>query len=448
MRPDILRLLTVFGLALVLGLLIGDVSFALLLGALAYLVWLHLHLYKFLRWVELRKHLTAPEISGLFEQLSHAVESLRSHQKGHQKKLLKYLNRFREATSALPDAIVDLGPDGAIEWANTNAQRLLGIRWPQDGRQRVTNLVRSPAFNQLLADKDGAGKSVDIPSPINDIIQLRLRIIPYAKNKTLLVAHEVTQIKQVEQIRRDFVANVSHELRTPLTVISGYVENLEMDELNCPPHWRPILLQIQTQTHRMRDIIEELLVLARLEQRKHVRELHPIAVPELIRRIMSEAEILSGSRQHRFHVEVDNELLLSGSQHEIYSAFSNLVTNAVQYTPDHGEIRAAWYGDERGAHFEVADSGIGIPEEHLPRITERFYRVDKGRSRDSGGTGLGLAIVKHVLTRHHANLHIDSKLGAGSLFRCDFPQEMVIHRHSAMALRKDSAPPQEAGLQG
>jgi two-component system phosphate regulon sensor histidine kinase PhoR len=436
MLPDILRILGFLSLAWVIGLLIGNTQFALLVGALAYLAWMHLTLYKFLRWVELRKHVTAPEVPGLFEQLCRAVEYFRSHHKGHQKKLLKYLNRFREATSALPDAIVDLGPDGVIEWANSNALRLLGIRWPQDGRQRVTNLVRSPAFNQLLTEEHSADKFVDIASPINSSIQLRLRTIPYAKNKTLLVASEVTQLKQIEEVRRDFVANVSHELRTPLTVISGYVENLEMDETNCPPHWRPILLQIQTQTHRMRDIIEELLVLARLEQRKHVREVHPVAVPDLIRRIVDEAEILSGSRQHRLQAEIDEELLLGGSQHEIYSAFSNLVTNAVQYTPAQGVIQVCWYEDATGAHFEVADSGIGIPEEHLPRITERFYRVDKGRSRDSGGTGLGLAIVKHVLTRHHANLHIDSKLGVGSLFRCDFPPDMVI--------RKESSNPQTA----
>jgi two-component system phosphate regulon sensor histidine kinase PhoR len=431
MLPDVLRILGFLGLAWLAGLLIGNVQFALLVGALAYLVWLHFTLYKFLRWVELRKHVTAPEVSGLFEQLCRAVEYFRGHQKGHQKKLLKYLNRFREATSALPDAIVDLGPDGVIEWANSNARNLLGIRWPQDGRQRVTNLVRSPAFHQLLTDKDKADTFIDIASPVNHNVQLRLRVIPYAKNKTLLVAREVTQLKQIEEIRRDFVANVSHELRTPLTVISGYVENLEMDEANCPAHWRPILLQIQTQTHRMRDIIEELLVLARLEQRKHVREIHPVAVPDLIRRILDEAEILSGSRRHRFQAEVDDKLLLGGSQHEIYSAFSNLVTNAVQYTPEQGLIHVRWYEDSSGAHFAVADSGIGIPEEHLPRITERFYRVDKGRSRDSGGTGLGLAIVKHVLTRHHANLHIDSKLGVGSLFRCDFPPEMVIRKGSA-----------------
>ncbi|MGH8555442.1 MAG: ATP-binding protein, partial [Gammaproteobacteria bacterium] len=225
--------------------------------------------------------------------------------------------------------------------------------------------------------------------------------------------------------RRDFVANVSHELRTPVTVIRGYLEILVGDPDRCPEAWRPILAQLETQTLRMQSIIEDLLLLSRLGQSDKITDARPVQVPELIGTIYQEAQALAGKPRHMFSLEIDPALSILGAKNELHSAFSNLIVNAIRYTPEGGVIRIRWYEDASGAHFEVSDSGIGIPPQHLPRLTERFYRVDQGRSRESGGTGLGLAIVNHVLKRHQARLHIDSTVGKGSTFRCDFPGGLI-----------------------
>lgn len=233
-------------------------------------------------------------------------------------------------------------------------------------------------------------------------------------------------ILHLERIRRDFIANISHELRTPLTVIRGYLEAAQQTPFDPSKPWDIIFAQMAQQSVRMENIIEDLLLLAKLEDEDQPLELTPqLPIAELLRSLRDEAELVSGDKKHRITLQADSTVLLDGNEHELKSLFSNLIINAVKYTPPQGVITVEWFAQQGRAIFRVTDSGIGIAKEHLPRITERFYRVDKARSRNSGGTGLGLAIVKHVLMRHQGDLRVDSELGKGSCFSCEFPQELT-----------------------
>jgi len=264
-----------------------------------------------------------------------------------------------------------------------------------------------------------------MPAPVNANISLEVRVVPYGKGKRLLQARDITRLHQLEIVRRDFVANVSHEIRTPLTVVHGYVETmLESSEAFLGP-WKRILGQMQVQTLRMQRIVDDLLLLSRLETRRNNEGQGVVGVYPLLRGIVEGARQLSGDSGHQVSLEADERLRLVGNSHELESAFANLVYNAVRYTPAGGEIRIRWWLSGSGPCFSVTDSGIGIAPEHIPRLTERFYRVDVGRSRESGGTGLGLAIVKHVLTRHDGKLVVESEPGNGSVFTCCFPHARV-----------------------
>jgi two-component system phosphate regulon sensor histidine kinase PhoR len=431
MQADFWRALAVFVVASIIGLASGHYFLCVVVAAVGYAAWLHARTLQLLRWLRDRKHNPEPHVTGVLDAICSEVEFLRVRNKRRKRKLAALLKQFEDATSALPDATVIVGPEGEIRWSNAAAQQYLGIRWPEDSKQRITNLVRHPDVAEMLASSNSQEQSLDIASPTDPDIQLSLRVVPYAEDLRLFVARDVTRLHRLSQMRSDFVANVSHELRTPLTVVSGYLQTLRTQENLCPESWRPVLAQMQTQTDRMTSVIQDLLFISRLESERVPPQSERVYVPEMLRRIHGEAQTLSGERRHLFALEADPKLHLLGVETELYSAFSNLVTNAVQYTPARGLIRITWYGDEQGAHFAVEDNGIGIPEHHLPRITERFYRVDTGRSRESGGTGLGLSIVKHVLNRHDATLHIESTVGTGSLFRCDFPAERVIRLEQA-----------------
>ena len=319
--------------------------------------------------------------------------------------------------------------DGKIEWANKKSGDYLGINWPMDRGQRLSNLIRSPELLKYLQQQQvKPGQEVlELTSPEDQELNLEIRTIQYGDSFMLLIARDITEFERVNRVRKDFIANASHELRTPLTVIAGYLEAFEED-LDCPEEWVPKIAQMREQAARMKRLIDDLLELSRLERAMKMEDLEEVNITDMLETIIMEARTLSSNQQHVFVSELDPVLNLLGEQHELYNAFSNLVFNAVQYTPAEGRIRVCWYRDEYGAHFSVEDTGEGIDEKHLSRITERFYRVDKGRSRDKGGTGLGLAIVKHVMSRHKGRLHIESSIGRGSLFRCDFPAEMCFIR--------------------
>lgn len=426
MREDYWRITLIALLALGIGLLVGQPLLCLLLTAVGYLYWQTERLHDLLQWLRRPKHQPAPEIPGLFEALVGEIEDSRNNYKRKKKRLARYLKQFKRATAALPDATIVLNDDGVIEWANAAARKILNVRWPQDARQRIGNLIRHPDFICLLESEPDSKASVEIPSPRNPAIQLSIRVVPYGDRQRLFVARDVTRLHQLNQMRSDFVANVSHELRTPLTVLSGYLETLiDSDALNCE-QFRTQLEQMQGQTQRMQHIVDELLLLSRLEESEGQQQQETVCVAEMLGKIHSQAQALSGEAHHLFYLEADPDLMVRGNINELYSAFANLVFNAVQYTPARGVIRIRWYQDDAGAHLQVRDTGIGIPAHHIPRLTERFYRVDSSRSRDKGGTGLGLAIVKHVLNRHDAKLEISSDEGQGSSFRCDFPQERIV----------------------
>ncbi len=426
LNKDLWRIFAVACVATLAGIVTGKYAWCWLIGALGYIGWIHRTLGALLEWLRDRKTHEPPEPPGVFEELSLEIDYLRERHKKRKKKLAAYLKQFQQATRALPDATVVLGEDGVVQWANEAAAHHLGVRWPEDLGQRITNLIRLPAVRDFLREHPESG-AIEIAAPTNPNRFLSILLAPYGKARWLFVARDVTQLHRANQIRSDFVANVSHELRTPITVFRGYLETLIGQREQAPPAWLPVLDQLNAHANRMQTLVEELLLLSRLEQEDSVPNPEPVLVSEMLSDILKQARIVSGHREHLFSLEADPVLRIEGSNTELHSAFSNLVINAVNYTPARGVIRIRWFADSRGAHLEVQDNGIGIAEEHLERITERFYRVESSRARggEGGGTGLGLAIVKHVLLRHGATLDIKSKEGEGSTFRCDFPPECI-----------------------
>jgi len=334
------------------------------------------------------------------------------------------MERFRQAADILPDATVVLEEtNNKLSWCNKASRQLLGLRTPQDYGQPITNLIRHPKMGNFLANADPED-SIELPSPANDQLILSVRIIPYSKKWRLLLAANVTRLHRLEQLRQDFIANVSHELRTPLTVISGYLEIMQ-DANDIAEHWRQPLKGMHQQAIRMLTIIEDLLMLSRLETEAD-RQGWAVAIPGMLSALAEDARALSS--EHEVHLEATSNLWMTGSEKELYSAFSNLIINAVRHTPAQSRIVIRWFADDDGIHFQVEDSGEGIAPHHLARITERFYRVDDCRQRETGGSGLGLAIVKHVVAKHDGKLRIQSQIGVGSLFSCDFPMQRGVFK--------------------
>ena len=436
MNKDFWRFTGVILVSIVTGWVTHQVVICLIAGLVIYIYWQHQVLEQLLHWLQRRKENDPPELPGLIDEICREIDYLRERHKQRKNKLSGFLKRFQEATSALPDAVVVMGQYGVIEWANDKAREYLGIRWPQDSRQRISNLIRHPELMQFLTDKErhNSNKGLQLDSPVNLNQKLEFRIIPYGKTQKLLVARDVTALARTNRMRRDFIANASHELRTPLTVISGYLEGFEDETDEFSRTRKNQIARMRKQTGRMQRLIDDLLNLASLESKPEYADKNSIVkVPELLKGIHQDAATLSGMMQHIFYIESDPKLWIRGKRGELYSAFSNLVFNAVQYTSERGVIRIRWYADDDGAHFEVIDNGEGIAPEHIDRLTERFYRVDKGRSREKGGTGLGLAIVKHVLIHHNGHLHIESTPGKGSTFRCDFPADIIVRELDSTA---------------
>jgi two-component system phosphate regulon sensor histidine kinase PhoR len=432
MMPDLRRLLLVLTVSLIVGLMVGYVFPMLVLGLLVFIGWHYRALAGFLNFARHDSEDNLLDMPGVINELVREFELMRDSHQQWQQKLAAFIKRFEEAAAALPDAVVVVNETGAIEWANSRARDYLGIEWPKDGGQRLVNLIRYPELTKYLQNP-GHGqeeKVLEEVSPVNQDRRLEIRINHYGGAYLLLMARDITELHLINRMRKDFIANASHELRTPLTVIAGYLEAFEGDMDHCPEDWGPKIAQMREQAARMQRLIEDLLELSRLESAKELEHGEEVRIAEMLTAVIGEAETLSGG-QHVIVRHLDADLCLLGDRHDLYKAFSNLIFNAVQYTPAGGTITVRWYQDKAGAHLAVEDTGEGIEEQHLPRLTERFYRVDKGRSRAKGGTGLGLAIVKHVLTRHKARLHIESTPGKGSLFRCDFPPQVrVLHTPS------------------
>ena len=433
MKADLWRLASVLFICVVAGLIFGNTFFITTAGLVIYCLWQYKTLEQLLSWIRQRKDVSPPDIPGVIDEITREIDFLRINHKKRKKKLSRFLRRFQESTAALPDAVIIMGENNVIEWANENAEAYLGVHWPQDARQRISNLIRHPDLLKYIGDmhESKSDRGLELASPVNPDLHLELRIAPYGESQQLLIARDITRIYRANKMRKDFIANASHELRTPLTVISGYLESFELESESRLVVWQNQIRNMRTQTDRMRRLIEDLLKLSTLETDTQKITTDLVRVPDLISSIYEEARAVDGLIEHIFTIESDPEIWIKGSQNEIYSAFSNLVFNAVQHTPENGVIKIKWYEDVDGsACLDVIDSGEGISPEHIPRITERFYRVDKGRSREKGGTGLGLAIVKHVLARHNANLEIESNPGNGSTFRCRFDPKTVVRKSS------------------
>jgi two-component system phosphate regulon sensor histidine kinase PhoR len=405
------------------------------------------HFYHLLRLSVLvrRQHRLAPPFPrGLWGDLYRAIARYQQRSRKRRKRQVRFNRRFREAAVSVPDALVILNKQKRIEWANPAAAELLNLSWPRDDGRRLTNILSHPQIDEFI-DAGDYSRPLEIPPDHNRALMLSLRISPFGERKRqrLIVARDVTTVYHLNMIRRDFVANASHELRTPLTVLAGFLETLSDSDETPQAHRRPLELMVN-QTERMRSIVEDLLTLSRLEMEDHSREVGPVEIPEEIRVIVHEAEALSEGRHH-FEVDIDPNLLLLGNQLELRSAFSNLVFNAVTHTPSGSKIRVSWQKERRCPVFSVADDGDGIAPEHIPRLTERFYRIDKARSRASGGTGLGLAIVNHVLNRHGARLIIASEVGSGSTFSCRFPESAGIERGAPLPPAQSRTHPSSTG---
>ncbi len=396
-------------------------------GTLLWMVFHHVrHVVALERWLQVSDHTSAsiPAGSGAWDDVfAHLARYVRQHSQ-NQEQLSLALERMRRITSAMPDGIVILDETDRIEWCNPVAELHLGISLSLDAGQQITYLVRQIPFVEYLAARKYS-KPLILKQARQQGIIVSLQLVPYGFKQKLLISRDITRFEKVETMRRDFIANVSHELRTPLTVIGGFLETLSADEpINADFNKRALALMTE-QTTRMQRLVEDLLVLSRLENEQNKVNDKPVDVASLLRGTLQDAESLSAGR-HQVKLNIATQDQLLGSEEELRSAFGNLISNAIRYTPDGGEISIHWEKKEGQGLFFVQDSGIGIEPEHIPRLTERFYRVDSSRSRETGGTGLGLAIVKHVLSRHEARLEITSQVGKGSRFNIWFPARRLI----------------------
>ena len=376
-------------------------------------------------WLERGDTPEPPRARGAWDALHAVLQRSRRDAAKREAELVQAVHRWREAARALPDGVVILDGD-RIAWCNDNASLHLEIDPARDVGTSITHLVRIPEFLEYVESGDYA-RPIQVQAPHSDRT-LSLQLIAYGEDQRLVLSRDITQFRKVEQVRREFVANVSHELRTPLTVIAGFLETLR--EERDPESSRRYIELMTGQARRMERLVEDLLTLSSLESSPPPPLEQPVEMAKLIERLGAEARALSNGR-HRVDVESEDGIDLLGSEKELSSAFGNLVTNAIRYTPEGGRVRLAWHRTEDGAAFDVEDTGIGIAPEHVPRLTERFYRVDRGRSRETGGTGLGLAIVKHALARHGATLDVASAPGKGSRFTARFSGARVRDEPSA-----------------
>lgn len=418
LNTTLARLAIVLAIALAAGFAVGHPWPALAIGALCLLVWQQLKLRRVVRRLAARQRVAIEGGRDVWAELDQLLHRNQEETRHRAQRLVEMLRAYRAAATALPDAVVVLERNSQrVQWFNEAAGGLLGLRYPDDIQAPLGDLLRPLPVAHWLAAGRNAEPLLDAPSPVNPAIRLSLRLIPYSDELWLLVARDVTKLMHLEHIRRDFVANVSHELRTPLTVIHGYLEMLDPDE---QPDWAPILAEMRRQSQRMTQLVEDLLTLSRLESTDSITD-DVVALDSTLVTLRREAEAL-GKGIHEVVAEDRAGVDLLGSPRELHSAFSNLVSNAVRYTPEGGTITITLDLDEEGGvMLSVKDTGYGIPESHLPRLTERFYRVSTSRSRELGGTGLGLAIVKHVLQLHQAVLEVSSEVGQGSTFTCRFP---------------------------
>jgi two-component system phosphate regulon sensor histidine kinase PhoR len=421
-KRELTWIVTSAWIALFIALMTNAWLTSLVLYLVAYIGRQLWSMHKFEKWMSNASYAAFPPASGFWSELSYRVSKKQRALEKHADLHLYKSEQFKAASMQIPDAIVSLDQENYIEWFNTPSQSMLGLHRQDIGR-KVEGIIRQPEFINYLKQGDYQN-SLILNSLQGKQSNFDVKIIPYFENHKLLVARDITELYQLAQIRRDFIANASHELRTPLTVLKGYLELMQDMPGEQQTLWKTPLEHMENQSNRMQAIIEDLLTLSAMEADSITAESGVVEVPEILKNISMEARQLC-TEQHHVIFDVTPGLKLQGYTEPLKSVFMNLVANAVRYSPEGGDINVRWYLDKAGAHYEVKDQGLGIAAAHIPRLTERFYRIDKDRSRVTGGTGLGLAIVKHVLERHGATLSVTSVYGKGSVFRCDFPLNLV-----------------------
>jgi two-component system phosphate regulon sensor histidine kinase PhoR len=414
---------------LAIGWLAGHPALFLAIYLAAVLAFQTWNLLRFERWLRNRSVAKPPNMSGLWGETLATTNRLYQRKRFHKRRVMSLLRELRRMTSAMPDGAILLGPAREILWFNRTAARYLELRRKLDHGIRIDNLIRNPELVEYL-DRNGAGAPPRIHMPKHGDRWFAFNLVTTSNwGLQLLMVRDVTTEARLENMRRDFVANASHELRSPLTVIGGYLDSLA-DDPTLDAGWREPVHEMRRQSDRMRNIVQDLLELSRLEASTGAAERAPVDVGGMLALIRKEA-LSRPDRPAEVNLAIENDEFLLGAENELHSVFQNLVSNAVKYTPRDGRIDVRFWTDASGAHVSVADTGIGIPASHIPRLTERFYRVDAGRSRKMGGSGLGLAIVKHALQRHGAQLDIASEEGRGSVFTCHFPPDRVVARTAA-----------------
>ncbi|WP_250472687.1 phosphate regulon sensor histidine kinase PhoR [Caballeronia sp. GAFFF1] len=372
-----------------------------------------------------------PSALGIWGEIYYRLHKLAKRWHAQVRQVEQQHSRFIQAIQASPNGVAMLDDHDQIEWCNAIAEKHFGLDAKRDLRQHITHLVRHPDFIRYLNSHRYEEMLIMRGMGTNRQRSVSVQVFPYGENRKLILTQDITELERTDSMRRDFVANVSHELKTPLTVLSGFLETMRELPLDEADRARYLDMMNQ-QAMRMQNIVRDLLVLANLEGDVHPPGDELLDMRAVLRHLEDDANSLSGGR-HRIRFHNDDALTVAGAETELVSALGNLVTNAVRYTPDGGSIDVSWERVDDRAVFTVRDSGLGIPAEHIPRLTERFYRVDRSRSRDTGGTGLGLAIVKHVLQRHHADLDVKSEVGRGSTFVVRFPASRTALRKSVAA---------------
>ncbi|MFN2328471.1 MAG: phosphate regulon sensor histidine kinase PhoR [Chromatocurvus sp.] len=415
-RSELRKLLSLLLGSLAVGWVLGFPLEALAVGlGLVSLVWL-LQIWRMRRWLEHPDQLP-PESSGLWGVIYSTIYRLQRENREARLRLQSTVDYLQESFASMRDGVVILTHRGAIEWSNTAAHRLLQLEYPRDRGQLILNLVRLPEFHDYFLARDFR-EPLLVRMKGGRVRHLQMEITPFADGDFLLFVRDITRLQETEQMRRDFVGNVSHELRTPLTVFKGYLDTMldNSDHIDARFH-RP-LQQMELQIRRMESLLHDLLWLSRIESERSQKKTVKIDMVSLLEELHE--ELSQSHPQRAVALEIESQEAVYGDYQELHSAVSNLVLNAIKYSPDDTVVKVRWAGDGETVTLAVIDHGVGIQEEHIPRLTERFYRVDESRSSQTGGTGLGLAIVKHVAASHGATLNIQSQPGKGSTFSLSF----------------------------
>ena len=421
------RVLIVFIPCTIVGMVSGYLVMFFIIGLIAYGLWTVGQMITLKRWFDSGAHIgDAPEFKGIADQLVSGIANLQRQNSTRQNSLEELVNQFNEMTAALPDAVIVLKLSGEIQSSNQAADDLLHINPDGDAYSRITQLFRDPSFTEyFLAGK--FDEPLEVQATATGEKELSIRIIPFSEDRLVLIAQDMSQAARIYDMRRSFISNASHELRTPLTVILGYLETLS-GHPKFPEECKTATHSAELQALRMKQLVEDLLALSRIESTAPVaKESETIPVAPIIMEVVKEAVLSPGFNEHDIQTLIETDASLKGDLQEIHSVISNLVNNAIKHTEPGTSIRVSWkMAGQEFAELTITDTGQGIAPEHINRLTERFYRVDAGRSRENGGTGLGLSIVKHVVERHEGHLVISSELGQGARFTCSFPTRRLL----------------------